>query len=76
MMLCGAPGVDWGVAVSRCYARGMCRSVRRLLLTLLLILLLASVIDAIAEGVDARGGLIGTALCVLALVLELRLGQG
>ena len=41
----------------------------RLLLVILLLLLLASVIDAIAEGVDARGGLIGTALCVLALVI-------
>ncbi len=54
----------------------MRRPLLRLLLTFLLILLLASVIDAIAEGVDARGGLIGTALYVLALVLELRLGKG
>ncbi len=60
----------------RCYARNMRRPLLRLLLTFLLILLVASVIDAIAEGVDARGGLIGTALCLLALVLELRLGQG
>ena len=52
----------------------MGRPLRRLVLTLLLILL-ASVIDAIAEGVDARGGLIGTALCVLALVLEWKLGK-
>jgi hypothetical protein len=54
----------------------MRRPLRHLLLTLLLILLVASVIDAIADGVDARGGLIGTALCVLALVLELKLERG
>ncbi len=54
----------------------MRRPLFRFFLVFLLILLVASVIDAIAEGVDVRGGLIGTALCVLALVLELKRERG
>ena len=48
--------------------------VRVTLLVFLLILLLASVIDAIAVAVDARGAVMMIVMCVVALVLEWRAG--